>query len=249
MKNLSLVAVLILFCCHLCPKLLAQQDTTKSKFKLQLKYSVWANGNFSLGNVHRMLFDFGAKVDWKTSPWLKMTAGVTFAYGEQQRQVAEREPFGDLHATFNYSKRFYYIAFGSIDASNLRKYDLRWLAAGGVGYKIVEKPGKYMSITNALLYESTDFTTREDLSTLRNSTRLFAEFDLFKKRLSLTLAYFAQPSLLEANLRTNGLFTLGVPITKGLKATFNMRHSYESQVALSRANHDWNWTVGVRWER
>ena len=97
-------------------------------------------------------------------------------YGRQNGFLNEREYFGDGRVTFFHEKWLYYLAFGAFEKSNLRQILTRYTVADGLGYKILVRKRAYMSLTDVLLHENTDFAVLSDISVWRNSARFFGEY-------------------------------------------------------------------------
>lgn len=235
----------IFFIFFLSMGLYAQKKDSTSAPKIIFNYTVWANGNFSIGNVQRILVEAGSKVNVKFGKIVQLATSPYYAYGEQNGNLAERELNTDIHLSLWHEKRVYAIAFADGGVSNLRRIDLRYLGGAGVGLKLIDRPSAYISLTNAILYEHTDYRDRETTQIWRNSTRLFANLKFFKNKMSLTTTAFAQPSLNSSNFRCNSITTIGFTLNKLLKLTTNFRQSYESFVPEGRKHHDLNWTIGI----
>ena len=109
------------------------QTVPASPPKNPWKYAAYANANMSVGNVRRMLLEMGLRVDVPIGDIVKIGTYPYFCYGEQNGQVTEREWFADVHLQLWHKKRFYGMAFGSVESSNLRRIDFRYLTGGGVG--------------------------------------------------------------------------------------------------------------------
>ena len=48
----------------------------------------------------------------------------------------------------------------------------RYTVAAGLGYKLLARKRAYLSLTNVLLHENTDFAVLNDINVWRNSARL-----------------------------------------------------------------------------
>ncbi|MBA4851626.1 DUF481 domain-containing protein [Emticicia sp. BO119] len=223
------------------------EDNTPAKFKFRLS----ADGTYTSGNVNRALMQFASGIDWNLSNILKFSSSPSFIYGQQNKQLNEREIFADFRTTVLYEKRFYYLGFGSYERSNLRKIGNRLIAAGGVGFKLIDKGIYYLSVTNVLLYEWTDFINNKDIpdkNLWRNSTRFFGEYSLADGKMTISHTLFLQPSFTEKNFRWNGNLIFRYQITKRTAIRSMIEDSYESVVVSGRKNNDFRWTFGVLFE-
>ena len=248
---MRIIIVLFLFFV-LIIKLEAQtvQDTFKKKTLSvsRFNYQAYLNGNLSLGNVNRVLIQLGTKTTYKLDEIFKFNLNPYFAYGEQNRVVAERELFTDFSTNVWHNKRWYLLGFGSAEASNLRKIESRYLAGAGVGFKIVEVKDKaFISITNVLLCESTNFRDKEAFLMVRNSSRVVGDYKFAKNKLTLHHELLVQPAINQSNLRMNGSVSLGVSIIKNLQISLNFRTSYESFILVTTKNWDFNWSFGLKY--
>ncbi len=221
-----------------------QKDDTPAKFR----YRFATDGTVTSGNVSRTLVQFTSNLDWNLHKIFKLSSSPSFIYGKQNKILAERESFADLRASFLHERKFYYLAFSSIEKSNLRKINHRFVGAGGVGLKLVQKKQAYISITNVLLYEKTDFVINEkfpDRNLWRNSTRLFGEYTFDKSKMSLSHTLYVQPGITEKNFRWNGNIIFRYQVSKNVSFRSMIENSYESVVVPGRQNNDFRWTFGV----
>ncbi|RYU95595.1 DUF481 domain-containing protein [Emticicia agri] len=223
------------------------KDDSPAKFKFRLS----ADGTYTSGNINRAFMQLASGIDWNLSKVLKFSSSPSFIYGQQNKLLNEREIFADFRTTVLPENRFYYLAFGSFERSNLRKIGNRLIAAGGVGYKLIDKGVYYLSITNVLLYEWTDFINNTDLpdkNLWRNSTRFFGEYTLNEGKLYISHILFLQPAITEKNFRWNGNLSVRYQITKRTGIRSTIENSYESVVVSGRKNNDFRWTFGVVFE-
>jgi hypothetical protein len=219
----------------------AEEDTVQLNV---FKYRVGMDGNYTSGNVNRFLFRLSSNFDWDIHKSFRFSSSPSFIYGEQSNLLNEREYFADLRASILHERRLYYLAFGSYEKSNLRSILFRWIGAGGIGLKLITKPKAYLSVTNVVLFEETNFIELNDRKLWRNSTRLFGEYTLGKK-FSISHTIFFQPAISEKNLRWNGnlIFNYAVSSHTSLRSTFE--NSYESLIVPFRQYNDFRWTFGI----
>lgn len=223
----------------------AQEDTVQSSDPTGFHYRLTADGTASRGNVDRTLVQLGSSFDWATSRRIRLASSPAFVYGRQNGLLNEREWTADLRTTYLHQRRFYYLAFGAWERSNLRKINHRTTAGAGVGYKLIERPKTYLSVTNVLLHEMTDFAEKTDVSVLRNSTRIFGEYAWAGSRYNLTHTLFIQPALGKPNFRWNGSMTFQIKMTSTISLQTTLLSTYESVVVPGRKKYDLRWTMGI----
>ncbi|WP_111629171.1 DUF481 domain-containing protein [Larkinella arboricola] len=212
-------------------------------------YKITADGTITAGNVDRALIQVGGSFDWAVSKIFRFASSPTFAYGRQNQQLNEREFLADFRASYLHERRFYYLGFGATEVSNLRKIRNRLTGGAGVGYKLLSRKNAYLSVTNVLLYEYTDFISNtaevQDVNVLRNSTRVFGEYQWDDGRYSVNHTLFLQPALNQPNLRWNGNVSFQMRLTALISVRTMVQNSYESVVAVGRKNNDFRWTMGL----
>jgi hypothetical protein len=212
-------------------------------------YKITADGTVTAGNIDRALIQVGGAFDWAVSQLFRFASNPSFAYGRQNQQLNEREILADFRTTYLHERRFYYLGFGAVEVSNLRKIHQRLTGGAGVGYKLLSRKNAYLSVTNVMLYEYTDFITNsaevQDVNVLRNSTRIFGEYQWNQGRYSITHTIFMQPALNQPNLRWNGSLAFQIRLTSLIGVRTAVQNSYESVVAAGRKNNDFRWTTGL----
>lgn len=221
-----------------------QEDVPFTK----IRYRISADGTYTSGNVNRALMQFLSNFDWNSSKLVKFSSSPSYVYGQQNKALAERELFIDLRSSFLYEKQLYYLAFTSFERSNLRKINNRFIGAAGIGLKLIQKKTAYLSVTNVLLYEKTDFVINEkfpDRNLWRNSTRLFGEYTFKDSKISLSHTIYVQPGITENNFRWNGNMIAKYQVSKNVSFRTVIENSYESIVVPGRKNNDFRWTFGI----
>lgn len=213
------------------------------------RHRLTADGTLTAGNVNRALIQLAGAVDYQVSNYFKLSSNPSFVYGRQNGILAEREWFGDFRTTLRHEKRLYYLAFGSFERSNLRQINRRWTVAGGAGYKLIDRKRTYLSITNVLLQEFTDFAEGTDVNTFRNSARLFGEYTFGADRWTITHTAFYQPALGQRNLRWNASLSVAIKLNTVVSLRSTLANAYESIVAPGRQNNDLRFTAGFVYER
>lgn len=214
-----------------------------------LRYKFTADGTITAGNVNRELLQLASSLDYTLSNYFKLSANPSFVYGKQNGLLAERELFSDLRTTYRHEQRLYYLAFGSFERSNLRQINRRWTVAAGAGYKLVESKRAYLSVTNVVLQEFTDFYELDDINVFRNSTRLFGEYNFADNRWTLTHTALLQPAIGQSNLRWNATVSVQVKLNTVISLRTTLANAYESLVVPGRQNNDLRFTIGLTYER
>ena len=222
-----------------------QADSTVSSYR----YRFTADGTITSGNVNRTLLQLTSSVDYQLSHYFKLSSNPSFVYGKQNGVLAEREWFADLRTTFRHEKRLYYLAFGSYERSNLRQINHRWTAAAGIGYKLLNRKRAYISFTDVILHESTDFVELDDIFIFRNSARLFGTYTFDNDRLTITHTAFYQPALGKYNVRWNASLSIQMKLTEIISLRSTIANAYESLVVPGRQNNDLRFTVGLVYEK
>ncbi len=223
----------------------------------KLAYSLGVEGDFRSGNLQRSLYTLRATAEYVPKrAWLGFYASPRYSYGKTSGLLQEDELFLDLNVTLFYARHDVYgLAFSVFEKSHLRQITGRRYGGGGVGWRItggLRRPGAKLKITltNALLYESTDFYENpgepsRDVTVLRNSTRLRLTASWFDGRLTLANTSFFQPALNRPNLRASVVTQALISLTKRLAFSLTLENNYESVVAEGRQNADTHLTVGL----
>lgn len=226
-----------------------KKDTTTPVQTHIFRYRFTADGTVTAGNVSRTLLQLTSAVDYELSNHFKLSSNPSFVYGKQNGLLAEREWFGDFRTTYRYEKRLYYLAFGSFERSNLRQINKRWTVAGGLGYKLLNHKKAYISVTDVIMNENTDFVELEDIYIVRNSVRLFGEYTFDKDRFTITHTAFYQPALGQYNIRWNASLSLQIKLTSTTSLRSTVANAYESLIVPGRQNNDFRFTMGLVYER
>ncbi len=210
-----------------------------------LSYRFIGDGNFTQGNVNRSLLVLRAEITLQ-GPAINISTNPRFTYGKQNRLLAERDTYVDLIVDVFKKRKVYVFGLGTIERSNLRRIDWRRLAGAGIGFRLVQKERHDVSLTNAIIYESTEFEERPTLTTVRNSTRLKGRHSFLEDRMRLTHITFVQPALNDlSNLRWNTLISLEIPLNRWISMRGSFENSYESVVEATRRNNDSRITFGI----
>lgn len=213
-------------------------------------YAVTLGGDYRSGNVQRSLYTINTSFDYLNSKSIiGFYSSPRYTYGRISGELQERELFVDFNTTLWYNQNdAYLMAFGVHEESNLRQIPARWYGGSGIGWRIFggkKRPNTLikLSMTNALVFEYTDFITMQDVRVIRNSTRIRIGTTLNKMAFNSTL--FVQPALNEANLRWSSLSTLAYALGKRLALSLTADHTYESVVLPGRKRTDFHWAIGL----
>nr|WP_245564983.1 DUF481 domain-containing protein [Spirosoma panaciterrae] len=227
----------------------AHRDTLVKVPTPIFRYRFTADGTITTGNVNRTLLQLTGSIDYQLNNYFKLSSNPSFVYGQQSGILAEREWFGDFRTTLRHEKRLYYLAFGSYERSNLRQINHRWTVAAGMGYKLLNRKRAYISITDVLMQEYTDFIELADINIFRNSTRLFGEYAFDNDRFKVTHTVFYQPALGQYNVRWNASLSVQFQFTKVISLRSTVANAYESLVVPGRQNNDFRFTMGLVYEK
>lgn len=223
----------------------------------KLAYSLGLEGDFRRGNLRRDLYAVRGTLEYVPKrAWLGFYTSPRYSYGKTNGTLQEDELFVDLNATLFYARHDAYgLAFGVLERSNLRQIDRRLYGGVGAGWRItggLRNPDARLklTVTNAMLYERTDFFETDgllsrDVAVLRNSTRLRVVASWLDGRLTVANTTFVQPALNRPNLRANAVTQALIQLTKRLAFSLTLENSYESVVAVGRQNADHRLTFGL----
>ena len=266
MKNLLTLRILFVLICFVhvpFGKLFAQDSTTiipvdslalqspdsisKPAFVLvdTVRYRFIGDGNFTRGNVNRSLMVLRAEALF-SGPVISIATNPRFTYGKQNGVLAERDSYIDLFVDVFKKRRAYVFGLGALETSNLRRITLRTMAGGGVGVRLARSKNNDLSLTNAILYESTNFYEIPTVTTIRNSFRVKGKHSVFQDKIRFNHITFIQPALNDlSNMRWNTLFSVELPINKWVTLRTSFENSYESVVEATRKRNDSRITFGV----
>lgn len=212
----------------------------------KLKTSLNITGALSDGNVNRRLINISSNFAHQ-GDLMEYNLSPQYSYGIQNGELREDDFLGAFAFNVFQKRVVYLLGFGSIQTSNLRKINFRWESGGGVGFHIVRQKQVTFSITQALIYENTDFISEEtdDIETARLSTRFKGGYKLFNQKLKINHVLFVQPSVIDSdNFRFSGNLSIQLPLNRFLSFTILANNTYESVVAEGRLNNDFNIQVG-----
>jgi hypothetical protein len=210
-----------------------------------LSYRFAGDGNFSRGNVNRSLMVLRGEIMLQ-GPVVDIVTHPRFTYGQQNHQLAERDLYADLFIDVFKKRRVYAFSLATVERSNLRRIDWRQLAGAGIGLRLVRSSRHTLSLTNAIIHESTNFRERPTLTTQRNSTRLKGRHAFLGNKMRFTHITFLQPALADfSNLRWNTHLSLELPLTRWMAIRTSFENSYERVVEATRKRNDTRVTFGI----
>lgn len=212
------------------------------------KYHIGIDGNFTTGNVNRKLFALRTGFELDLHKVFRLSFSPYFIYGEQNKILSERELFTDLRGSLFYRKNFHYVGFTSIEKSNLRKINSRHIGAAGLAYKLVKSKKAQITISNLILYESTDYINNDrfrDRRLWRNSTKLQGEYKMNNEKLVISHLLYFQPAISQGNIRWNGNIIFRYMLSKQISIRTILEDSYESLVVPGRMKNDFRLTFGI----
>jgi len=209
-----------------------------------LNYRFIGDGNFTRGNVDRSLVILRTEFT-ALGPVVSLTTNPRFTYGRQNRVLAEQDVYVDLALDVYREKRIYGFGLATIETSNLRSIILRRLAGAGIGLRLYKTEHHTLSLTNAVIDESTNFRERSTITTNRLSTRLKGKHSLLQDKIRFNHITFLQPSLNDfSNLRWNTLLTIELPLTTWVNIRASFENTFESVVEAGRKRNDSRLTFG-----
>lgn len=219
----------------------------KKKFVLldTTRYRFTGDGNFARGNVNRTVMVLRAELLF-TGPVISIVTNPRFTYGKQNGILAERDSYGDLFVDVFKKRRTYLFGLGILENSNLRRIDLRKMAGAGLGFRVLNTKTNNLTLTNAIVYESTNFREKATVTTARNSFRVKGKHAFLQDKIRLNHITFMQPSLSDmSNLRWNTIVSVELPLNKYVTLRTSFENFYESVVETSRKRNDSRLTFGV----
>jgi len=225
----------------------AQDTIAKPEFVLidTVRYRFIGDGNFTRGNVNRSLIVLRAEGLF-SGPVISIATNPRFTYGKQNGVLAERDSYIDLFVDVFKKRRTYVFGLGALETSNLRRITLRQMAGAGIGFRVVRNKSNELSLTNAILYESTNFRELATVTTARNSFRIKGKHQLLQEKIRFNHITFIQPALNDwSNWRWNTLVSIELPLNKWISLRTSFENSFESVVEQTRKRNDSRVTFGI----
>ncbi|KAA0993695.1 DUF481 domain-containing protein [Dyadobacter aurulentus] len=210
-----------------------------------VRYRFIGDGNFTRGNVNRSLMVLRAELIF-SGPLINIASNPRFTYGKQNGVLAERDSYVDVFVDVFKKSRTYAFGLGVLENSNLRRIVLRQMAGAGVGYRLLKTKTNDLSLTNAILYESTNFEEINTVTTIRNSFRVKGKHSLIQDKIRFNHITFIQPALNDiSNLRWNTILSVELPLNKWVTLRTSFENSFESVVEATRKRNDSRITFGI----
>ncbi|KQS26883.1 DUF481 domain-containing protein [Dyadobacter sp. Leaf189] len=210
-----------------------------------IRYRFVGDGNFTRGNVNRSLMVLRAELIF-SGPVINVASNPRFTYGKQSGILAERDGYVDVFVDVFKKRKTYVFGLGVLENSNLRRIDVRQMAGAGIGYRLVKTAKNDLSLTNAVLYESTNFVEIPTVTTIRNSFRVKGKHSFAQDKVRINHITFLQPALNDlSNLRWNTIVSVELPLNKWISLRTSFENSYESVVEATRKRNDSRITFGV----
>ena len=210
-----------------------------------VRYRFLGDGNFARGNVNRTLMVLRAEL-LVTGPVISVVTNPRFTYGKQNGVLAERDSYVDLFVDVFKKHRTYLFGLGILENSNLRRIDLRKMVGAGLGFRMINSKNNHLTLTNAIVYESTNFREIATVTTIRNSFRIKGKHSFLQDKVRLNHVTFIQPALNDrSNLRWNAIFSIELPLNKYITLRTSFENFYESVVETSHKRNDSRLTFGI----
>lgn len=210
-----------------------------------VRYRFVGDGNFTRGNVNRSLMVLRAELIF-SGPVINIATNPRFTYGKQNGVLAERDSYADLFVDVFKKRKTYIFGLGVLETSNLRRIDLRQMAGAGVGYRVIKSKKNDLSLTNAILYESTNFVELKTVTTIRNSFRVKGKHSFLQDKFRFNHLTFIQPALNDfSNVRWNTIMSVELPLNKWVTLRTSFENSFESVVESTRKRNDSRITFGI----
>lgn len=136
---------------------------------LSLAHTLHFSGNYLKNNQEQFITNVGtAHTAQKGSFQMFLKAG--FAYGEIEHAVNQREYSLETQPRIKDIKKLYFGHY-RIESSFQRGIALRQFMGGGAGFTYFDRHGINLSVSDAILYDITQYSNDRFKETLRNSLR------------------------------------------------------------------------------
>ena len=215
-------------------------------------YSIGLDGTTSSGNVNRQLLNFKTTLNFENPKSIVgFFTSPKFQFGMNSDVLQEREILLDLNTTLFYAQNDVYgLIFGAYEQSNLRKISTRYNVGVGIGWKILggkktPKSKLKLSVSNAIVREVTDFETKQDKDTYRNSTRFKIRYDIIADKMFFQSVVFLQPSLNDNYYRWNSSSQFSYKVGKHIAILASFENTYENFNVIGIQNSQTNTTFGL----
>jgi hypothetical protein len=218
------------------------KDTARIRGKF--KYRIALEGVTTRGNVNRSLITIRNAVSYEVGKFT-FSMNTYAATGSQSKHLAEEEVLNNLTIHHYLTKKLYILGINTLEHSHLRGINIRWQGGGGFGLSIWKSDTNSLSISNAFLYESTDFRKIDDIRIVRNSSRVKGQHSLIHRHLLLIHETFFQPAVSDlSNITFRTSITISLPITKFASLRLSCNDSYETFIQPGKKHNDLQVTFG-----
>ncbi len=220
MKIISFLLLAICFTSY-------SQDTIDTVKRVR-NFNISTSGNYSSGNVYRLLF--GAKTRYKIeNKKTDYDAAFAFTYGNQDNSLREEEfDFITSIKMFKH-KRIYAIGFAELHRSYKRSINYQHGIGVGFGNYLINKEFSKMSVSFALLNQTTDFSKiDDDLFLHRFSVRIKGKHYINKTYFKYLIWY--QPAIELKTLSTSLYMEYNIPLFKSLFLNVSYLIEYDNLV-------------------
>lgn len=220
MKIFSILLLVICFNTY-------SQDTIDT-VKRARKFSISTSGNYSSGNVNRFLLsaNTGYKIENKKSDY---DASFAFKYGSQDNSLREEEFDFITSAKVFKHKIFYAIGFAELHRSYKRSINYQHGIGIGFGKCLINKEFSKLSVSFALLNQTTDYSKiDDDLFLHRFSVRIKGKSYINKTYFKYLIWY--QPAIELKTVSTSLYMEYNIPLFKSLFLNVSYLIEYDNLV-------------------
>lgn len=194
--------------------------------------------NLGIGTKDRSTIYGNASASKK---WGRTVSTLTYntTYGEVNgvRNANQMAGTARVDVDLLQKRRAYTYTQGAAGYDEIRKIDLEYLAGGGAGYRIYDKPNRVVATELGFQYQSFNYSTSADQSSV--AIRLGENFTASFDKLKITQRIGFTPSVEDlSNYQVNFLMTLSYPLFKPLTLNLNLINLYLSKPATGVQNND-----------
>ena len=140
---------------------------------VKLTGSITLGGNHQSGNTDRAGASVAADASLKTD-LNRFSLRFLYNYAKESGQETTNNTYGLLKYDYFFTKKFYGYLASEFLKDRFKDLNLRTIVGPGVGYQVWDDPGKFLSLEGGVAYESDDYITAKDQSTV--TARLAADF-------------------------------------------------------------------------
>lgn len=218
-----------------------------AKDTVRVNYQVSTDGNFSFGNVQRIVSTNRFDLTMRNSKFI-LKENFSFIYGETFKTVTERDYINRLQLDFFTRHRFFPIIYNRIETNLRRQIDFRFQTGGGIGAHVFNKPNNVLTLYVVGAYDNTQFVASEvSYKITRVGMSVDARQTLPRTKITITEVVYLMQGLSSgpSNYLVIGIARLAMPIHKHFSFTVNANYSYESIVTPTRENQNIALTYGI----